>query len=307
MRWVAYVSPTGDERIGLVLGDSVHGLERPHRLLALLGDDGEALSAAAERAASDPLEVVALGDVGLLAPITTPPSIRDFMSFEEHVRNASGRVHPGWYEVPVFYFTNPAAVHGPRDDVAIAPGSNEFDYELEFAAVIGRPGSDLSPAHAADHIAGYMLLCDWSARDLQRVETSVQPSLGPVKGKDSATSFGPYFVTADELTTAGVRGQPSVGVTASVNDRLYTQADTADGYWSFGQMIAYASRGTRVVPGDVIGSGTVGTGCLLELRTINPPAQYPWLVAGDVVTLEGGPLGTIESRIVQGTPKVDLR
>src|SRR6266581_6655141 len=170
MQWVTYVSPAdGQEHPGVLRDDAVHGVAGAARLLDLLGDDGTRLAQAAEAALADPAEVLPRGQVRLRAPIGVPPSIRDFMSFEEHIANArrarGRKVHPGWYELPVFYFTNPASVHGPYDDVAITPGSQRFDYELEVAAVIGREGSDLSPAQAEEHIAGYLMLADWSARD----------------------------------------------------------------------------------------------------------------------------------------------
>jgi 2-keto-4-pentenoate hydratase/2-oxohepta-3-ene-1,7-dioic acid hydratase in catechol pathway len=277
------------------------------RLIDLLGDDGSRLRAAEEAAA----EATGLGlaDVELLAPVPAPPSIRDFMAFEEHVVTASAAigltVDPLWYEQPVFYFTNPAAVRGPRADVAIPPGSAALDYELEVAAVIGREGTDLSPGEAADHIVGFTLFCDWSARDLQAAEMRL--NLGPAKGKDSANSFGPWLVTADELAPLASGHGYDVKLTATVNGASYSSGNLADLYWSFAEMVSYASRGTRVVPGDVIGSGTVGTGCILELSRVHGADAYPYLRAGDLVRLEGGPLGAIEARIAAGRPAVPLR
>jgi 2-keto-4-pentenoate hydratase/2-oxohepta-3-ene-1,7-dioic acid hydratase in catechol pathway len=309
MRWVTYVSPADDApRPGLLSDSAVHGLRGPQRLLDLLGDDGSALVAAAERALADPAEVVPVEQARLRPPIPVPPSIRDFMAFEAHVRNTRGArglpVDPGWYERPVFYFSNPASVHGPHDDVAISPGSTRFDYELEVAAVIGREGSDLTPARAAEYIAGYLLLADWSARDIQFTEMAQM--LGPAKGKDSATSFGPALVTADELA-AHRQGQSfSLAMTATVNGVPYSAGNLADLHWSFGQMISYASRGTRVVPGDVIGSGTVGTGCILELSGLHGGDRYPWLKPGDEVRLEAECLGAITARIRPSRPVIPL-
>src|ERR1700730_13577865 len=172
MRWVTYVSPTdGADRVGLVRDGDIIGLARTLRVVDLLGDDGESLARAAEAAESDPYEVVAYAGASLRAPIPVPPSIRDFLAFEAHVktiREAQGvGVDSSWYELPVFYFSNPAAVLGPRDDIPISPGSRQFDYELEVAAVVGRGGGDLAPEEAEAYIAGYMVLSDWSARDLQ--------------------------------------------------------------------------------------------------------------------------------------------
>ncbi|HUK72491.1 MAG TPA: fumarylacetoacetate hydrolase family protein [Streptosporangiaceae bacterium] len=305
MRWVTYVSPAdGGERPGLLRNGTVHGLRGTARLLDLLGDDGGRLAQAAENALADPAEVVKEEQARLCAPIPVPPSIRDYMAFEEHTRNARlarGReVDRGWYELPVFYFTNPAAVHGPADDVAISPGSRQFDYELEVAAVIGREGRDLSPGQAEEHIAGYLILCDWSARDVQFAE--MKQMLGPVKGKDSATSLGPALVTPDELAPYRRGKAFDLAMTATVNGRPYSEGNLADIYWSFGQMISYASQGTRVVPGDVIGSGTVGTGCILELSGLHGSDSYPWLQPGDQVRLEVAHLGAISARILPGRP-----
>lgn len=300
MRWATFVSPTdGAEHAGVMVDGVLHGLREPARLIDVLGR----LPDAADEAQSDPLDVLAEADLVLRAPIPVPPSIRDFMAFEEHVvtsmRAIGQDVDPSWYEIPVFYFTNPAAVRGPHDDVPISPGSAMFDYELEVAAVIGRAGSDLDPETAADHIAGYTILCDWSARDLQMAEMKL--GLGPAKGKDSATTVGPYLVTPDEL------GRLELGMRASVNGVPYSAGRLDDLYWSFGQLLAYASRGTRLVPGDVIGSGTVGTGCILELSRVHGADRFPYLVPGDVVRCEVDGLGATESRIRAGGPPRSLR
>jgi 2-keto-4-pentenoate hydratase/2-oxohepta-3-ene-1,7-dioic acid hydratase in catechol pathway len=212
---------------------------------------------------------------------------------------------PLWYSQPVFYFTNPAATRGAHADVAYPPGSAALDYEVEVAALIGREGADLTPADAVGHIAGFMLFCDWSARDLQGAEMRL--NLGPAKGKDSANSFGPWLVTVDELAPLASRNGYDVPLGASVNGVTYSRGNLADLYWSFGEMIAYASRGTRVRPGDVIGSGTVGTGCILELSRVHGADAYPYLHPGDQVRLDGGPFGAIEARVTTGHPEVPLR
>jgi 2-keto-4-pentenoate hydratase/2-oxohepta-3-ene-1,7-dioic acid hydratase in catechol pathway len=308
MRWCTYRSSAGD-RPGLLHDGAIYGLPGSDRLIDLLGDDGSRLAAAAERALADPFEVMAEADVVLRAPIPVPPSVRDFYAFEEHVlttHRARGReVHPGWYELPVFYFSNPAAVIGPYDPVPIAPGSQRFDYELEIGAVVGRAGSDLSPHEAEAHIAGYLVLSDWSARDLQAEET--RHGLGPVKGKDTATSIGPYLVTPDELAEVRRGNAYDLTMTATVNGKPYSAGNFADIHWTYGQLLAYASRGTRLVPGDIIGSGTVGTGCILELSLVHGSAAYPWLQIGDRVRLEVARLGAIEAEIVPGRPVVPLR
>jgi 2-keto-4-pentenoate hydratase/2-oxohepta-3-ene-1,7-dioic acid hydratase in catechol pathway len=180
-----------------------------------------------------------------------------------------------------------------------------LDYELEIAAVIGRPGRDLTPQDAALHIAGYILLCDWSARDLQRRERGI--GLGPVKAKDWATTFGPVLVTVDELPTPVVEKAPKLGMRASVNGRPYSDGNLSELYWSFGEMISYASRGTEVRAGDIIGSGTVGTGCIADLSARRSPDEYPWLKVGDRVHLEADLLGSIDCVITAAAAVVPLR
>ena len=309
MRWVTYSPAGGADRVGLVVNGLVHGLAEPTSMLDLLGDDGEKLQRAAERAVADPSEVLPLDGVTLRAPIPVPPSIRDFLAFEAHIKTARGgrglEVDPDWYELPVFYFSNPAGVFGPHDDIAVSPGSSMFDYELEVAAVVGRGGRDLAPGAAEAHIAGYLVMSDWSARDLQLRE--MQQLLGPAKGKDSATSLGPMLVTPDELAPAQGGNAYRLAMTASVNGREYSRGNLADIYWSFGQLLAYASRGTRLMPGDIIGSGTVGSGCILELSSSHSSEEYPWLQPGDEVLLEVEQLGAISARIIPGRPPIPLR
>jgi 2-keto-4-pentenoate hydratase/2-oxohepta-3-ene-1,7-dioic acid hydratase in catechol pathway len=296
MRWVTYVSPhDGRERAGVLRDGAIHAARGP--LVELLAHEGLAPVA-------DPVEVVAEVDARLRAPVPSPPSIRDFMGFEEHVvtsMRAIGReVDPVWYEIPVFYFTNPAAVFGPRDPVEIAPGSAAFDYELEVAVVIGRPGANIPVAAAREHIAGYTILCDWSARDLQELEMRV--GLGPAKGKDTATSLGPWLVTPDELEDRRTGNGFDLAMTASVNGASYSTGNLADLHWSFEQMISFASRGTELRSGDVIGSGTVGTGCILELSRVHGTETFPWLRPGDRVRLEVERLGSLESTIQPAEP-----
>jgi 2-keto-4-pentenoate hydratase/2-oxohepta-3-ene-1,7-dioic acid hydratase in catechol pathway len=309
MRWATYVDPTGAERAGLVLEGGIHPLEPGERLLDLLGDDGERLAHAADRARSGLGDVVPVDGARLLAPIPRPPSVRDFYAFEQHVKTARQRrgleMDPDWYELPVFYFTNPAAIAAPNDDVAVPPGSSALDFELEVAAVVAREGSDLDPAEADAYIAGFCVMNDWSARDLQVRE--MKQSLGPAKGKDFATTLGPVLVTPDELEPYRKDRAYDLAMTASVNGKEYSRASLADIYWSFGEMLAYASRGTRVVPGDVIGSGTCGTGCILELSMVHGLDAYPWLQPGDEVVLEVEHLGTLTNRVVEGGPLRPLR
>jgi 2-keto-4-pentenoate hydratase/2-oxohepta-3-ene-1,7-dioic acid hydratase in catechol pathway len=309
MRWAAFRDHQGVERAGLIEADEILALPPGMRLLDLLGDDGERLAEAAAKAKDDPADLVRIDEATLLAPIPRPPSVRDFYAFEQHVKTARQRrgleMDPDWYELPVFYFSNPAAIIGPHADVAVPPGSTQLDFELEVAAIVGRQGRDLSPDEAEDHIAGYCVMNDWSARDLQRREMKL--SMGPVKGKDFATSLGPVLTTPDELEDLRKGQAFDLTMTASVNGTEYSRASLADIFWSFGQMLAYASRGTELVPGDVIGSGTCGTGCILELSLVHGDEAYPWLGPGDEVTLEVERLGRLTSRVVEGSPPIPLR
>ncbi|HYT81433.1 MAG TPA: fumarylacetoacetate hydrolase family protein [Actinomycetota bacterium] len=293
----------------MVAGENIHALPSGVRLLDLLGDDGEHLATAGGRAVSDPAEILPMGAVRLLAPVPRPPSIRDFYAFEQHVRTARQRrgreMDPDWYELPVFYFSNPAAVTGPIDDVPVAPGSSALDFELEVAAIVGSGGADLDPVTAERQIAGFCVMNDWSARDIQRREMKL--SMGPVKGKDFATTLGPFMVTPDELEPYRKGRAFDLTMLARVNGGEYSRASLADIYWSFGEMLAYASRGTEVAPGDVIGSGTCGTGCILELSLVYGGDRYPWLKPGDLVELEVEHLGLIANKVVEGKPLRPLR
>jgi fumarylacetoacetate (FAA) hydrolase len=219
----------------------------------------------------------ALADVDLRAPVLRPPSVRDFYAFEQHVKTARasrGLDMPAeWYELPVFYFSNPAAIYGPGDDIPYPSDSNELDYELELAAVIG----------ANQQIGGFTIMNDWSARDLQRAEMKV--GLGPAKGKDFATSLGPILVTPDEFD-----GRSGLMV-ARVNGEERSRGDVADMHHTWEAIVAHAASNTRLRPGDVLGSGTVGTGCILE------HGDGRWLQRGDVVELEVEGIGVLRNRV----------
>jgi 2-keto-4-pentenoate hydratase/2-oxohepta-3-ene-1,7-dioic acid hydratase in catechol pathway len=312
MRWATFRPRGGEEqveRVGVAMGEQIQALAAGIGLLDLLGGEGARLARAGEEATTNPAEVFELSSVDLRAPIPRPPSVRDFYAFEQHVKTARARrgldMDPDWYELPVFYFSNPAAIIGPYDVVAVPPGCEELDFELEVAAIIGRGGSDLDPEDAEDHIAGFCVMNDWSARDIQRREMKL--SMGPVKGKDFATSLGPFLVTPDEVDPFRRAHAYDLAMTASVNGKEYSRASLADIYWSFGEMLAYASRGSEIVPGDVIGSGTCGTGCILELSLVHGEEAFPWLQPGDLVALEVEQLGRIESTVVPGKPLKPLR
>jgi 2-keto-4-pentenoate hydratase/2-oxohepta-3-ene-1,7-dioic acid hydratase in catechol pathway len=299
MRWVRYLSPTDRQvHVGLLEGEQVRGLAADIEMLDILAADR--LTLAARSAAEFPFETLDASTAQLLSPIGTPPALRDFMSFEEHVvtsMSALGHtVSPVWYEQPTFYFSNPAAVIGPSDPVVISPGSAQFDFELEVAAIIGTECSNVRVEDAEHYIAGYTILCDWSARDLQEREMTV--GLGPSKGKDSATTIGPALVTPDELEHLRQGKGYAIAMTAEVNGRRYSEGTWSTIHWSFAEMISFASRGTTLKPGDVLGSGTVGTGCILELGRVHGFDTYPYLVGDDDVKIDVDILGQLRTTIV---------
>ncbi|GLZ44084.1 hypothetical protein Acsp06_02690 [Actinomycetospora sp. NBRC 106375] len=311
MRWVTYDGGSGP-RAGLREDDTVRGLAAGVTVLSLLGDDGERLAAAAETARHDPAEVRPIDEVRLLAPIPTPPSIRDGLSFLDHLRGcyrALGRppeLHPAWSQAPAFYFGNPAAVVGPYEDVAIAPGSRMFDLELEVGAVVGRGGRDLDPETAGDHIIGFTFFNDWTARDHQMRDMA--QGIGMGKAKDMAITLGPALVTVDELAPHVTPDGYSFEVAATVNGREIAKGSLAGMDWTWGEQLAYMSRGTDLRPGDVIGSGTVPGGCLLEhVDTPDPFAWTGWLAPGDVVALSSPALGATRQVVREAPPMIPLR
>jgi 2-keto-4-pentenoate hydratase/2-oxohepta-3-ene-1,7-dioic acid hydratase in catechol pathway len=286
--WVGRVE--GDNVVPLAPGEGLAGQESLLRF-AVAHNHG----AGEPRAVRDP---VSMRDVRLLTPTPAPPSVRDFYAFEAHVATARGTrgldMEPEWYELPVFYFSNPGAVLGPDDAVTAPAGSAELDYELEVAAVMGYPVRDCSAADGLDAIAGFTVMNDWSARDLQRREMRV--GLGPSKGKDFATSLGPFLVTPDELP-GFADGRPRAAMTASVNGVVWSRGELADIHHAWGDIIAHAARDATLRTGDVLGSGTVGTGCILELAAVHSAERYPWLRPGDVVELEVEGIGALSNRV----------
>ena len=229
-----------------------------------------------------------LSDVRLLAPLPRPNSMRDCLAFEDHLKNSMpGREIPqAWYEIPCYYKGNPDTVQGTGADVEWPSYTSMLDYELEFAAVIGKQGRDIPKEEAWGYIAGYTVFNDVSARDIQMKEMALQ--LGPAKGKDmdGGNILGPYLVTADEWDP-----RDGHAMLARVNGEEWSRGTTSAMYHDFAAIVSYISMGETLHVGDVIGSGTVGTGCGLELRKFPKP--------GDVVELEIEGIGVLRNRFVK--------
>jgi fumarylacetoacetate (FAA) hydrolase len=247
----------------------------------------------------------------LLSPIPRPLSMRDGYAFRQHVeaarRNRGVPMIPEFDHFPVFYFTNHLAVTGPGDVPVQKQAQEKLDFELEAAVVIGREGRNIPAARADEHIFGYMIMNDWSARHLQMEEMKL--NLGPAKGKDFATSLGPWLVTRDELARHAVPGphgeRHDLKMRAFVNGKQLSFGNLKDMSWTFAQIIERASYGVTLHPGEVIGSGTVGTGCLLELNG-SPEGQKTtgnsWLKPADKVVMEIEALGRLENTVLDGGP-----
>ncbi|MGB5053345.1 MAG: fumarylacetoacetate hydrolase family protein [Nitrospirales bacterium] len=227
-------------------------------------------------------------EVSLLAPIPHPPLLRDFIAFEAHIAATSKKrgqpIPPEWYNAPVYYKGNPLTIIGPEDVLVWPLQTQKLDYELELACVIGRKGRDIPADKAWDYIAGYTIMNDFSARDIQFQEMACR--LGPAKGKDFATALGPCLVTPDEIPDL-----KQVAMVARVNGEVWSKGSFGTIYWSFAQMIEHVSRGETVYPGEVFGSGTVGGGCGLELDRFLQP--------DDVVELEIQPIGKLKTKITK--------
>ena len=258
------------------------------------------------------IEGITLNDNDLLAPVPNPPSCKDAYAFRQHVatarRNRGVDMIPEFDQFPIFYFTNHNAILGPSQDILCMPDHMlRLDFELEAAIVIGKKGRNILAKDADEYIAGYMIMNDMSARGLQMEEMKL--NLGPAKGKDFCTIIGPYLITKDELADKKVETKSShVGDTYSlamkcwVNGELLSEGNMKDMNWTFAEIVERCAYGADVLPGDVIGSGTVGTGCLLELNgtnKLNDPSYEPvWLKEGDVIEMEIEGLGRIKNKVV---------
>lgn len=231
-------------------------------------------------------ELIPLKDVIILPPIPNPPSLKDAFAFEDHAKNGSKRagleLSPHWYEVPAYYKGNHREIYGPGDVIPWPSYTRKLDFECEIACVIGKKGRDLSVEEAKEHIFGYMIFNDASARDIQKYEMGLR--LGPAKGKDFANVFGPYLVTRDE-----VNPKEDFSLKIRVNGEQWSEGHFKDQYWEFPLLISHISQSETVYPGDIIGSGTFYKGCGLDLDR--------WIQPGDSLELEVGKLGILKNKV----------
>src|SRR5215470_2793871 len=306
MKLVCYDTANGP-RAGVVVAEQVldvatllkeqDGLRDVRALLELPNDPLTRLKSALNSASA--MQGVPLSGVRLRAPILQPPTVRDFMVYEGHANAGGTRQLPdAWYRLPIFYFSNPLCIFGPEDAVPYPSASEQLDYELELGAVIGREGSNIAEADALSYIAGFTIFNDWSCRDLQRDE--MEARLGPAKGKDSASSLGPWIVTTDELAPFIRDRRLHVHCTLKVNGVEWMHNNAGIMYHSWGAMIERASRDSRMVPGDVLGGGTVTGGSIGEAIRNGFPARY--LEPGDVVEIDVEGIGVLRNAIA---PKVN--
>jgi fumarylacetoacetate (FAA) hydrolase len=269
--------------------------------LAELADGFRAASGAAD---PDDAAILEESDLAFGPPILRPAAFRDFYAFEQHVatmwQRRRSEIPEAWYRLPIFYFSNTSEIRGPGDPVWAPAGSQELDFELEVGAIVDTAAYNLREDRAGEAIGGYFVLNDWSARDLQRDESTVR--LGPAKGKDFATTIGPWIVTPDELRPRWAAGAPApdLEMTVVVQDAAGRSTDVTRGSWgsarfSFAQMLARASADVHVRAGEILGSGTVGTGCLLEVKD---ETLGRWLEPGDLVTASIEGIGALETPIV---------
>ena len=296
---IGRVDHGGSPRAAVIDGGTVRVLELGVEVVDVLGANAVEREGLTRRVEAE----VRLSETRLLAPVL-PPTMRDFSVFEQHIEGVIKDSSPDatvplvWYESPFCYFTNPNALTGPGEDIPVPPGCRRLDLELEVAAVIGRPGRDLAPDEAGAHIAGYTIFNDWSARDLQMAEMRL--GLGMCKGKDFANTLGPWIVTPNELDAYVDGDRLDLELRAEVNGNALGTDTLANMAWSFPELVSYASRGTWVRPGDVLGSGTCGSGCLLELWGRRGRDFHPPLGPGDVVSLHVEGIGTLTNTVVAG-------
>jgi len=304
---IARIEHDGRPRTAVVADDRVRVLADGIDVLDLLAAEGDERERLADRADTE----VELSSTRLLAPIE-PPTIRDFSVFEQHIEGAiktggdpEAPVPPVWYEMPFCYFSNPHAITGPDEDIKMAPGTRAQDLELEVAAIVCRAGRNVRPEDGAAYIGGFTIFNDWSARDIGGKE--VQTPFGQCKGKDFANTLGPWIVTPDELEPYRDGDRYDLDMRATINGSELGSDTLANMAWGFEHLVAYAARGAWIRPGDVLGTGTCGGGCLLEHWGRNGSFEEPPpLQPGDEVVLTVEGIGTLRNRVVAPDPFVEL-
>jgi len=321
MKLVSYLEEERD-KLGVLINDMVYDMEVLHPDLPTsmsmflnywedmfpVAQAGEIMLREGSRASNKGIPVA---NLQLLAPVPFPTSCRDGYAFRQHVaaarRNRGAQMIPEFDQFPVFYFTNPHSIQGPGDVICMPDHLEKLDFELEAAIIICKHGRNISAEEADEYIGGLMIMNDLSARQLQAEEMLL--NLGPAKGKDFATTIGPWLVTLDELEEFVVPAKEghigrrwNLSMKCYVNEKQVSDGNLADMDWTFAEIIERASYGVNLFPGDVIGSGTVGTGCFLELNGTqklgDPNYAEQWLLAGDVVELEIDHLGKLSNTIV---------
>lgn len=304
MKLITYCDAQSQEHVG-VLKDSETFIDTGyHSMLDLIHDQEKALPRCQTLLEDPKSKAQPLSQVKLMAPVPRPTSMRDGYAFRQHVESArKGRglpMIPEFDLFPVFYFTNHQAVSGPGEIQVQDQALQDFDFELEVAVVIGKRGKNIPASKADEHIFGYMIMNDWSARALQREEMKL--NLGPAKGKDLSTSLGPWLVTRDELERFAAKSpqgtRHKLRMRAYHNGKQVSDGNLNDMNWTFAQILERASYGVWLEPGDVIGSGTVGTGCYMELNATKTTDNV-WIKPGDTFALEVEALGTLENKIVR--------
>ena len=318
MKLVTFATKEGTVHTGWLKAEGIVAMQKadkrlPNDMLAFIDNHETYFKIIKENRLEELIPHYQLIDVRLMAPLTNPRSIRDYLSFEQHMLNASKTfghsIGEAYYDIPVFYFTNHNAVFGPQDEIKRPKNETKMDFELELAVVMGKKGSDIPEDETDDYIFGYTIFNDWTARSLQREEMTLP--LGPAKGKDFANAFGPCIVTKDEfeqysctisrethpehLTMPKTTGDRfDVKMSARINGETICEGNYKTAYWTFAQMIKRASDNVTLLPGDILGSGTVGWGSLIE----NNFSVHRPLEPGDQVELEIEGIGVLSNKVV---------
>jgi fumarylacetoacetate (FAA) hydrolase len=320
MKLVTYLKG-GKEQLAFYVNDRLYDANEANRnlpgtMMELLNDwermeDAARLTEDAIKAGSTGMEGVSYATANILAPVPRPTSCRDGYAFRQHVaaarRNRKVDMIPEFDQYPIFYFTNHNAIQGPGDIVCMPDHFKKLDFELEAAIVTCRRGRNIKAEHADKYIAGYMIMNDMSARTLQMEEMLL--NLGPAKGKDFSTVIGPMLVTPDELEQHRISAKPNhagnsydLKMVCRVNGVQVSEGSVGDMDWTFAEILERCAYGVDIIPGEVIGSGTVGTGCFLELngtgKLNDPNYAEQWLQDGDVVEMEIEGLGLLKNKIV---------